>query len=347
MNTPSEPAFVSPYKDEAGGVDFLGLRQVNLNFIDQFLPGINNVTYSLRPYALMAWLSWAFKEAASASGITEPKRSQFDQFREKVEILFNWSHQLNAAGSGMAGNAQVSPNNGDGQVSLKFQDWKRNVSWFDAVNYGPSSKIDNGLGFLIQVRPGIYATTKTGEMLAKALDVSLRESDGYSKLNSLSQLVANEADANNLFKMWKIDTPTLQESEVYRNALYDESLIHESTRLGHRSASIKLILKAFNAITEPVSTEGLRKFLVYTNYPFSINDAFEEPLAEMHSLWRVLQVRQLHRLAFEVFFGWVECRVMEYGRTDSADIVNDWVDVLSAKTDTSKIDDFIRDKLFY
>ena len=310
MNLPSEPMFVSPYKDKAGGVDFLGLRQVNLNFIDQFLPGINNVTYSLRPYAVMAWISWAFKEAATSSGITEPKRSQFDQFREKVEILFNWSHQLNSAGIGMAGNAQIAPNIGDGVVSLKFLDWKRNVSWFDAVNYGPSSKIDNGLGFLIQVRPGIYATTPSGESLAKGLDASLRKSDSYAKLNSLNQLVASVEDANNLFKMWKIDSPTHQESEVYSRALYDENSINESTRLGHRSASIKLILSALKSVNKPVSTEELRKFLVYTNYPFSNQEKCEEPLAEMHTLWRVLQVRQAPRLAFEVFLGWVESRFM-------------------------------------
>lgn len=39
---------------QPGGVDPLGLRQVNLDLMDRALPGINNVTMLIRPYVLMA-----------------------------------------------------------------------------------------------------------------------------------------------------------------------------------------------------------------------------------------------------------------------------------------------------
>lgn len=330
MNLPVEPFFVSPYKEESGGVDFLGLRQVNLALMDHFLPGINNVTYSLRPYSMMCWIAWGFKNAAQSAGLKELSRSQFDQFREKVEVLFNWSHQLTHSGTGMVGNAQVSPAVTEkGDIPLKFVDWKRNVSWFDAVNYGPSVKTDNGLGFLTQPLPGIYALTPAGEQLAIALDKLLKTYSSYSVLYDLFTSHASSADALNLFEAWRIDAPSIQEAEIYRNALFDESSIGEDTRLGQRSTSIKLILRALDAMAKPATTNDLREFMAKSQLFGQAPTAAEEPLVKMHTVWRVLQIRQAQRLAFEVLFGWVECQVMAFGRTHSSELVNDLINAFN------------------
>ena len=44
------PFFVTEYRPEKGGVDFLGLRQVNLDMMALCLPGFNNVTWWIRPF---------------------------------------------------------------------------------------------------------------------------------------------------------------------------------------------------------------------------------------------------------------------------------------------------------
>lgn len=345
MNLPAEPFFVSPYKEESGGVDFLGLRQVNLALIDQFLPGINNVTYSLRPYSVMCWIAWGFKNAAQSAGLKELSLSQFDQFREKVEVLFNWGHQLTHSGTGMVGNAQIAPTVTEGDFPLKFADWKRNVSWFDAVNYGPSAKSDNGLGFLTQPLPGIYALTSAGEQLAKALDEGLRTHQTYSTLSDFSILRASPAEALDLLEGWKIDEPSAQEAEIYRHALYDEAAIGQTTRLGQRSASIKLILRALQAMEKPATTNELRGFMANTQLFDKVLTEAEEPLAKMHTVWRVLQVRQAHRLAFEVLFGWVEYRVMEFGRLHSAELVEDLIAAIKSNRPAASIDNWHADIL--
>ena len=153
IQLPYIPFFVLAPIDDNGGVDFLGLRQANLNLMDDFLPGVNNVTRFLRPYSLMCWIIFAFQKAVNEKGMKEVKSSQFQQYREKVEVLFGWGHQLAGQGTGLVGNAQVCPNS-EGSVSLDFPSWKRKVSWFDAVNYGPSLKDENGVGWRTRLELG-------------------------------------------------------------------------------------------------------------------------------------------------------------------------------------------------
>ena len=109
MKPVEAPFFVAPYKDESGGVDFLGLRQVNLDLMYQFLPGINNVTRFVRPYSVMTWFAWAFNEDMKRKGIEDFKRKDFKEFREKVELLFGWGHQLVGTKRGMVGSNSLVP----------------------------------------------------------------------------------------------------------------------------------------------------------------------------------------------------------------------------------------------
>ena len=51
---------------ETGGVDPLGLRQLNFDMMDRCIPGLNNAAWRLRPYVVMAW-AWC-----GSSGESEP-----------------------------------------------------------------------------------------------------------------------------------------------------------------------------------------------------------------------------------------------------------------------------------
>ena len=342
MNLPQVPFFISPYKEDSGGVDFLGLRQVNLHLIDLFLPGINNVTFYVRPYALMSWIAWAFREMIGDRDVT---RSEFIAFREKVEILFNWSHQLNDSGAGMAGNGQVAPHQGEGDISLEFSQWKRNVSWYDAVNYGPSAKIDNGLGFIRQVKSGVFAVTKSGEKLALALNASLSKSPAYAILFNLDYTATTGSIAGTFYDVWRIDKPSKSESRIFCNSLYDEEAIDQPSPIGRRSTSIKLILSALRAINKACTSDELRRFIARSSYPFSSEVKSEDSLAEAHALWRVLQVRQSHRLAFETIFGWAEVQILEFGRAHSIEIVEKLLNLIKKKYPDIELNDWIEDQL--
>lgn len=165
IELPNLPWFVPPPKGDNGGVDYLGLRQVNLQLMGEFLPGINNVTSRLRPYSVLSWAVWRFIDSKAAANEPTATVDEFVRFREKVEVLFGWSHQVAGEGVGLVGNAQVCPA-ADGEVALSFSEWKRNVSWLDAVNYGPSIKDENGLGFLSKHPSSLYGISAHGEALA-------------------------------------------------------------------------------------------------------------------------------------------------------------------------------------
>jgi hypothetical protein len=51
-----------------GGVDPLGLRQINFGLMDRVLPDLNNVASHIRPYTLMAWPGGASAISSSAEG---------------------------------------------------------------------------------------------------------------------------------------------------------------------------------------------------------------------------------------------------------------------------------------
>ena len=241
IKLPHTPFFVKPYQDESSGVDYLGIRQVNLDLMDEFLPSINNVTVRIRPYALMTWIAWAFREEMLDKGREEASQSDFKRFREKLEVLFGWSHQIHQAGIGMVGNAQQQPE-GFRKVPLSFEAWSRNVSWLDAVNYGPSLKTDNGLGLLDQYIHGVFAVTGMGEALAEAFDKSLRKLDEYAVVRSLDSYSVSESVADALYPSWMISGSSKREADAFCKVLYRPGKSGERNRIGRRSASISLIL---------------------------------------------------------------------------------------------------------
>ena len=57
----NQPFRVDKFKTEGGGIDFLGMRQVNLSILQQFLvPGINNATSDIGTYCIATWIPWKF-----------------------------------------------------------------------------------------------------------------------------------------------------------------------------------------------------------------------------------------------------------------------------------------------
>src|SRR5258706_9704771 len=134
MKPTDVPFFVAPYEDDPGGIDFLNMQRANLDLVYEFLPGINNATLYVRPYSVMTWFAWAFHDQMKRRGIDDFKRKQFNEYREKVELLFNWSHQLVKTSRGLAVGSTSKPPKSSGSVPLSFEAWGRNASWMAAAN---------------------------------------------------------------------------------------------------------------------------------------------------------------------------------------------------------------------
>ena len=68
-----EPGFTTPGRTKFGGVDPLGLRQINFDLMDEVLPGLNNVARHIRPFAVVTW-AWrrALQQAQALGEMTIP-----------------------------------------------------------------------------------------------------------------------------------------------------------------------------------------------------------------------------------------------------------------------------------
>jgi hypothetical protein len=60
---PSAPFLTRDFSPSGGGIDFLGMRWVNLTLLAKYLiPGINNATSDVGNYCLAAWIPWKFHQ---------------------------------------------------------------------------------------------------------------------------------------------------------------------------------------------------------------------------------------------------------------------------------------------
>jgi hypothetical protein len=303
------PVFVSPYRPEQGGNDFLGLRQVNVDFMDECLPGFNNVTSYLRPFSVISWIYWKFHELAASAHIEEPELRQQQVWREKVEILFTWGHVLNGV-RGIPGTDSRAPRSP--AVSLDFEAWKRiptSTSLMAAVQYGPAAKVSDGLGFIEPVPDarGMFRTTGFGIQLAEGLESSLNGKDTGKLLSSLVLVTGTENDANKLFPGWSIQTPSRKERSAFQLAFFDKNATGAKDALGRRSSTLRLILSALNHASHPLRVDEVRSAMFHKLGRRKVNGDWHDEVS-WHK-WIALQVRQAHRLAMEAILFWVEERL--------------------------------------
>lgn len=109
IHSPDQPFFLPPRTGENNGVDFLGLRQTNLDMMADMIPSINNVTDYIRPFSLVCWVFWKFYDLCSAAGLEDPSREDIDRFRERIEVLFSWGASMHQNGGRIPGTGAVPP----------------------------------------------------------------------------------------------------------------------------------------------------------------------------------------------------------------------------------------------
>jgi len=291
----------------SGGVDFLGLRQANLDLMATCLPGINNVTRFLRPFALLSWVHWKYHQLALAAGQQTGSSGELHAFLERAEILFTWGHKLNNL-QGIPGLDASAPTASSEGIELSFKAWKRiyaSTGLMAALWYGPGSKSPDGLGFLEPVAAGLFRACGQGVTMAEALEARIRERRA-AQILGLKGTRAQEADAKELFEAWSVDSVTQAEKDAFRAALYGERWITERSGRGKRSATLALILDVLAWARTPLTAPEIRRAMATRRRTGLPALAVRQELHEARMRWIVLQVRQLQRLALEGLFAWTE-----------------------------------------
>ncbi|MCF6312915.1 MAG: hypothetical protein L3J39_10740 [Verrucomicrobiales bacterium] len=303
------PHLIAPYQPTRSGVDYLNLRQVNLNLMAMCIPGTNNVTRYVRPYSLICWVYWIYPKLLEKRGNEEASSEQLRLFREKVESLHLWGHRLEGV-AGLPGTNSKTPPLIEGLVELSFKAWggrrATNTSLQAAVQYGPSLLDLGGIGLLHKADANFYQVTERGENLAKAFDDHLRQSFAYESLIDLDIHQASEKDARDLFSYWRIDQTSQLEQEAFKAAFWDPESVNDKTAQGGRSSTIRLILDILDSTDKTFTEQDIRDRMAFPRLWGSKPSALEEGLQRQSRLWVLLQFRQLQRLAFETLMGWVE-----------------------------------------
>lgn len=310
------PFIVPPLARGTSGVDFLGLRQVNLELISACFPGINNVTRFVRPFSVLAWIHWKFSQQLEAAGRSEVGEQELRIFQDKVELLFTWSHQRQPSPDvRIPGVRFTAPAPGPGGwTDLSFETWKRdpkNTSLQAPVQYGPAMKVGSGLGFLESRGGGINAFTHTGAALAQALDERLRKTDAYELVSSLDRAKARAADADALLKGWHAARPAASEAKIFRNAFYQPDSIGSSGSVGHRSTMVSAVLATLHTARRGLSEEEIRRAMVWQRLPKGRAIEFSAACDAATRRWKVLQLRQVQRLALESLLQWFEYYLLD------------------------------------
>jgi hypothetical protein len=313
-------AFILPtLNDHNSGVDFLGLRQANLDMMADAIPSINNVTFYIRPFSLLAWIYWKFYALCRDSGLEETDSEKLKEFRERIEILFPWgARQSSQEYRRIPGTSPAPPATGRATVPLTFDAWGRkkdSTSLIAALWYGPGSKTVTGLGFIAPhpEKANFFRTTDyAGLPLAKALDAQLQKFDRYHQLlATLKTVEASAEDAKELWEYWRPDDITDGEQAAFAAALFDGKHVGDQTSLlGKRSSTLALARFHLEQAGKALTVDDIRRgmFLVAT----PDGEAYEVPedLTDAHKKWQVLQMRQLQRYAMEALLSWCEMQIL-------------------------------------
>lgn len=315
------PFVVDPHPAESEGVDYLGLRAINLSMMDMMLPGINNVVAMIRPFSLMAWVAWRFEEGAATWA--KVSSTDFELFKQKVETVFVFSHVNAGDAEGLPGRQQKVPS---GKIiRFQFRDFQRSGSILDAALYGPSIKNLSGLGFLSgseAFQSLFLKVTTSGKRLALALDKLLRQHLSGQQYEFISSLTSTEAPQElidgKFYSAWCISSVSAEEQLAFRERLHQPQTIGEPHNHARRAAVLAYALETLREIGEPATASELRSAMTRVLPASLLQTPQSQTFRQVQRHWQLLQVRQAQRLGLEVLFGWVE-RCLLYSQVTSVD----------------------------
>lgn len=315
------PFFIDPHPPESEGVDYLGLRAINLSMMDMMLPGINNVVALIRPFSLMAWIAWRFEEGAAT--LAKVSSSDFELFKQKVETAFVFSHVNAGDAEGLPGRQQKVPSGES--IRFQFREFQRSGSILDAALYGPAIKNLSGLGFLSgseAFQSLFLKVTNSGKKLALALDERLRSGLSGQQYEFISSLTRTDAPKElidgNFYSAWRISNVSEEEKLTFSERLYQPQAIGESNSHARRAAVLKYVLETLRENNEPTTVSDLRSSMTRVLPESLLHSPNSQTFLQVQRHWQLLQVRQAQRLGLEALFGWVE-RCLLYEQVTNVD----------------------------
>ncbi len=207
---PDRPFVPKDFSLRGGGIDFLGLRWVNLTIVGRdLIPELNNVTADMGTFFLGAWIPWKFKKLCSND--RDYTEKNYQAFREKVEVALALTFRNEEGIDRKFGEVRNRVGNTQ-KISLpsplSFKEAKRTKqnSLYAAAIYGPSLQY---LGFIktyhSQAKGGakslnipVPADDSDALEIFRGVDASLQKASCYERLASFDATRFTQKDISQL-----------------------------------------------------------------------------------------------------------------------------------------------------
>lgn len=308
----SDCAIVSAADASPGGVDPLGLRQINFDLMNEVFPGLNNVARHIRPFTVVTW-AWRRTMRLAREKDVELKVSVHEDFVARVEVAFLWSMLLREQGGDvdLPGKQRVKALWGEAdRIDFGDEEWtafvkaRRNSTAFTAaVNYGPGLR---SLGLLDDdpEYPGVRVPGHGTTAMLDAFETQLGRMLRHDLFNGWGPCSLTRGQAASWAASWDIDEPTDEESASM------EARLAGPIASRARQAGFSLLREAIDERAETDEAEARLEMCL----PGGRDDA--------RSLsWRRMQTRQAFRLALEGLLEWIVAKLGSCTMTTTALVV--------------------------
>ncbi|ETI64932.1 hypothetical protein C100_04710, partial [Sphingobium sp. C100] len=215
-----EARAVDRSKINFGGVDPLGLRQINFGLMDRVLPDLNNVASHIRPYTLMAWAWRRVRHVLERGKRQSAKPEEMRDFVDRIEAIYAWSQFLIDPRADIPGAQAMRPMLDAKQYRFGGEEWeaRRNMrrystGFISPLNYGPSLRT---MGWLIPVEgaAGIFQPDASLDPVLDAFERGFGAELGHEAFNRFGNVVVRRADAERWGKLWTMDKPRAAEAKA-------------------------------------------------------------------------------------------------------------------------------------
>lgn len=353
---PDRPFLNQSFSPRGGGIDFLGMRAVNLRMLQDFLiPGINNATADFGTYCLAAWIPWKFQKlATSKENFTY---SRYQEFREAVEIAIAYTQRPESEANEKFG----SPRTRIGvqqrvnlDLPLTFGEVGRTdaTSLFAAPLYGPSLRyLQLIAGDAVAIdgtstRIPVTATDETVGLLVEEVESSLKASSDYASFNQLDIPTMNSESLDNLGMHGFHPSFYRQSRPEVKRAFLSKFLVplRPGDSADYRRLTARLICETIrqHEFEGPAELRACwYSGLLPTGDPLELVD---RELQQHRRLWALFQLRQIQRTISEVFLRCFEL-ALDSGAESVPEVLDYWrgqspetLDLASGET----LENFIR-----
>jgi hypothetical protein len=296
-----EPQILNEIGISPGGVDPLGLRQINFGLMDRVLPDLNNVARHIRPYIVMAWAWRRVRRILQRDNKAGALDSQMRDFVDRIEALYAWSQFLVDPDADLPGAVAMRKLFEVKSYVFGGEEWERrrdmrrySTGLISPLNYGPSLQT---MGWLVRANEGsgIFRTPPELDPVLDAFEQRIKDELDHPAFNRLGLVKVKREEAERWGKLWSMSKPL----EIERKAFFE--------RLGGplaattRQHGIALVRAGFKDLaSEEWELDDVRARMSDPQHAWDDPGAWP-PIA---GDWRALQVRQVFRLTLEGLFFW-------------------------------------------